>query len=199
MTERRSLADVGPEFDPAGNLPGVGGLWATVRLGSVRLAALVAAAVVALVLAPSSAFGGQPDLNRVRSATASFHSVHQAERAGWQRFLDCMDDGSSKGMGQHYVNMDLLGDNGALDVSRPEALVYDESSGFARLVAVEYVVPGAPTDPAPHLLGQTFTYNTALGVWKLHYWIWRDNPDGIFKDFSPSVPLCSGSSMSMHH
>jgi hypothetical protein len=37
-----------------------------------------------------------------------------------------------------------------------------------------------------------------LGVWKLHYWIWRANPDGIFKDYSSAVPLCSGA-MAMHH
>jgi hypothetical protein len=164
-----------------------------------RVVALGAAAVVGLVLVPSTgASGGQPDLNRVREATAGFHNVHLAQQAGWQRFLDCMDDGASKGMGQHYVNMDLLTDNGALDATRPEALVYDESSGKARLVAVEYVVPGAPTDPAPHLLGQTFTYLPSLGVWKLHYWIWRANPDGIYQDFSPMVPLCTGAG-SMHH
>jgi hypothetical protein len=164
-----------------------------------RVVALGAAAVVGLVLVPSAgASGGQPDLNLVRTGTAAFHDVHQAERAGWQRFLECMDDGVSKGMGQHYVNLDLLMDDGALDATRPEALVYDESSGRARLVAVEYVVPGAPTDPAPHLLGQTFTYLPSLGVWKLHYWTWRANPDGIFQDFSPMVPLCTGTA-AMHH
>ena len=160
-----------------------------------------AAAVAGLVLVPATlAQGGQPDLNTVRAATARFHDVAHTGHGGYTRFLDCMDDGVSKGMGQHYVNMALLSDNGALDVAKPEALVYDESSGTARLVAVEYVVPGAPTDPAPHLLGQTFTYLPSLGVWKLHYWVWRANPDGIFKDFSPNVPLCAaGTAMAMHH
>lgn len=159
-------------------------------------ALLLAAAGVAVPAA--AAQGSQPDLNTVRRATARFHSVANAETAGYTRFLDCMDDGVSRGMGQHYVRTDLLGDDGALDAATPEALVYDESSGAARLVAVEYVVPGAPTDPAPHLLGQAFTYLPSLGVWKLHYWIWRANPDGIFKDFSPAVPLCSGG-MAMTH
>jgi hypothetical protein len=159
-------------------------------------ALLLAAAGVAVPAA--AAQGSQPDLNAVRQATARFHSVPNAERAGYTRFLDCMDDGTSKGMGQHYVRMDLLGDDGALEATTPEALVYDESSGSPRLVAVEYVVPGSPTDPAPHLLGRTFTYLPSLGVWKLHYWIWRANSDGIFKDFSPAVPLCSGG-MAMHH
>jgi hypothetical protein len=159
---------------------------------------VVAAAVVGLAVVPAAmAQGGQPDLNRVRQATAQFHDLSHAMHAGYTKFLDCMDDGQSKGMGQHYVRSDLLADNGALDATTPEALVYDESSGTPRLVAVEYVVPGAPTDPPPHLLGQTFTYLDSLGVWKLHFWIWRDNPDGIFKDFSPAVPLCTGQSMSM--
>ena len=151
-----------------------------------------------LVVPAAMAQAGQPSLNAVRQATARFHSVPNAEKAGYTRFLDCMDDGMSKGMGQHYVRTDLLADNGALAATTPEALVYDESSGSPRLVAVEYVVPGAPTDPAPHLLGQTFTYLPSLGVWKLHYWIWRANPDGVFKDFSPAVPLCSGA-MAMTH
>jgi hypothetical protein len=181
------------------------------RLLTQRGFAVVAAAVVALAVAPAAVaqgtagfggFGGsghgtQVDVARVRAATAPFHVLHLALHAGYTKFLDCMDDGVSRGMGQHYVNTALLADNGALDKNHPEALVYDVSSGTPRLVAVEYVVPGAPTDPAPHLLGQTFTYNAELGVWKLHFWIWRANPDGIFKDFSPRVPLCSGPSMSM--
>ena len=163
----------------------------------VAALAAVSAMVAAGLVSATAASGDQPDLNAVRQATARYHDVAHTGHGGYVRFLDCMDDTVSKGMGQHYVNMALLGDNGALDATKPEALVYDESSGKARLVAVEYVVPGAPTDPAPHLLGQTFTYLPSLGVWKLHYWIWRDNPDGIFKDFSPSVPLCSGGAMAM--
>ena len=168
---------------------------------AVTAGAVVAGAVVVGTLATAgAASGGQPDLNRVRAATAAYHDVAHVGHGGYTKFLDCMDDGGSKGMGQHYVNMTLLGDSGALDVAKPEALVYDVSGGKSRLVAVEYVVPGAKSDPAPHLLNQTFTYNTELGVWKLHYWIWRTNPDGIFKDYSPSVPLCApGTAMAMHH
>jgi hypothetical protein len=171
------------------------------RVSAKMLAAAAGVlAVAGLSLAGSgSAQGSQPDLNRVRQATAAFHELHHAEHAGYTRFLDCMDDGHGKGMGQHYVDTSLLLDGGALDATRPEALVYDESSGKARLVAVEYVVPGVPTDPAPHLLGQPFTYNTELGVWKLHYWVWRANPDGVFADFSPAVPACAGGGRVMQH
>ena len=159
---------------------------------AVRAVALGAAAVVALTVVPSSvATADRSPVARVRDATRAFHDVSRAEAAGYVRFLDCMDDGVSKGMGQHYVKPSLLQDDGALKATQPEALVYDESSGKARLVAVEYVVPGAPTDPAPHLLGRRFTYLPSLGVWKLHFWIWRDNPDGIFKDFNPRVPMCT--------
>lgn len=162
------------------------------RATAVRRSLLAAAALAGLVAVPAAmAQGNQPDLNAVREATARFHDVGQAENAGYARFLDCFDDGHGDGMGQHYVNMTLLADGGAVDARHPEALVYDTSSGRTRLVAVEYVVPGAPTDRPPHLLGRDFTYLPSLGVWKLHYWIWRANPDGLFADYNPDVPACA--------
>lgn len=157
--------------------------------------------LIALLVAPATiANAHQAPSNQVRLATARFHSIQLAERVGYTKFLDCMDDGVSKGMGQHYVNSALLMDDGVLDPRRPEAMVYDVSGRHPRLVAVEYIVPGPPDMTPPRLLEQTFTYLPSLGVWKLHYWIWRANPDGIFKDFSPSVPLCAGETgLAMHH
>ena len=113
-----------------------------------------------------------------------------------------MDDGVSKGMGQHYVNMALLGDAGgprrgqarrrSSTTSRAARRGSSRSSTSCR---------ARRRTRRRRLLGQTFTYQPMLGVWKLHYWIWRANPDGIFKDFSPKRPALRrrAAGMSMHH
>jgi hypothetical protein len=55
-----------------------------------------------------------------------------------------------------------------------------------RLVGVEYIVPLAFDEPAP-LFGQHFHANEGAGVWALHLWNWRHNPDGAFADWNPKV------------
>ena len=52
------------------------------------------------------------------------------------------------------------------------------------------IVPGPADMTPPHLLGRDFTYLSALGVWKLHAWIFRPNPAGMFADYNPSVRQC---------
>lgn len=128
-------------------------------------------------------------LGDVRRATARFHSVRQAERLGYEAFLDCFDSDAG-GMGQHYVNLTLL--DGNVDARRPEAMVYEVTDRGLDLVAVEYIVPGDLVDPAnpPTLFGQDFHLNAALGVWVLHAWVWRTNPSGVFADYNPLVAPC---------
>jgi len=63
------------------------------------------------------------------------------------------------GMGQHYVDLAALDD--IVDPLRPEAMVYEvkvnENRGEKlQLVAVEWVVPGLPTDEPPELFGEHF-------------------------------------------
>ena len=78
-----------------------------------------------------------------------------------------------------------------LDPSAPAALVFEpHKDGRYQLVAVEYVVPGPPDMRAPHLLNHDFTYLSSLGVWKLHAWIFRPNPAGMFADYNPNVRQC---------
>ena len=66
-----------------------------------------------------------------------------------------------------------------------------------RLVGMEYIVPldawkaahhdlGDPND-VPQLLGQKFTRHPVLPIFKLHLWLWRDNPSGTFADWNPKV------------
>ena len=83
------------------------------------------------------------------------------------------------------------GSLGHVTVAEPEALIFEGAPGEDReLVAVEYVVPFAavPDDqPAPTLFGEAFRKNQAFGLWTLHVWAWKDNPDGTFADWNPRV------------
>lgn len=147
---------------------------------------LAAIAAIAIVAIP--ALAGQSDLSQVRAATARYHSVTQGEMAGYAEFLDCFDSADG-GMGQHYVDQSII-DDGVADPLRPEALVYEVDGSNLHLVGVEWVEVGAATDTAPVLFGEEYHYNENLGVWALHAWIWKDNPDGTFADFNPEVGAC---------
>lgn len=153
---------------------------------------LVAAALAAL---PGSAGAdGEPTLADVRDATVRFHSLAQADRAGYNLDpLPCFPN-----MGDHLINGTLLGDGGELHAEHPEALVYEVTDqGNWKLVAVEYVVlftdvPDTPENRAnpPSVLGQDLTPSTELGLWKLHAWIFESNPTSVFADFNPETAGC---------
>lgn len=157
---------------------------------------IVLTLAVALLLGLSVPAGARqlpttgPSLDRVRPATAAFHSILQVERAGYAEFLPCFDSPEG-GMGQHYVNFELLADP-AVDPLRPEAMVYELRGDRPFLVGVEYIVPGDAVDPEnpPELFGEEFHLNAALGVWVLHAWVWRENPSGVFADYNPNVGAC---------
>lgn len=136
-------------------------------------------------------------LSQVRAATAKFRDVEVAEEAGYGKFLDCFLDNEIGGMGQHYVNGDLVGDD-VLDPTQPEALVYEPTAdGNLILVAFEYLVFADVWDPenagreAPVLFDQEFHLKTNIPdtppVWTLHLWLWTHNPQGIFADYNPIV------------
>ena len=142
-----------------------------------------------------------PEVSRmvadVRQATAGFRDFSGIEKDGYGKFLDCFTNNQVGGMGQHYVNGDLVGDD-ALDPMKPEALVYEpDAKGNMNLVAFEYLVFASKWDPnntgrpAPTLLGQTMHLKTNIPdtppVWTLHLWLWTDNPNGLFADFNPIV------------
>ena len=163
-----------------------------------REAARAALGLTATALVAAFAWAGTAQahsdhtLDDVRKVTAKFHSTDQARAAGYvDPGLPCFDDSASnKGMGFHLVNPDLINDHAHLDAKRPEALVYEEHQGGLKLVAVEYLVPMSDVSERPSFLGQRMIANDALGLWTLHAWIWRDNPDGLFQSYNANVPLC---------
>lgn len=151
-------------------------------------APLVAAAAIA---APADTL-----VSTVRQSTAVFDNVNEAHSAGYGLFHGCVSGPQEGAMGVHLVNGDLVGD-GALDATRPEALLYEEKNGQMRLVAVEYVVIAeawhATNEAPPVLMGQLFNYVGApnrYGIpafYELHVWAWKHNPNGVFADWNPAV------------
>jgi hypothetical protein len=142
-----------------------------------------------------------PDVSRliadVRHDTAGFRDFESVEEAGYGKFLDCFTNDDVGGMGQHYVNGDLVGDD-VLDPMTPEALVYEPTEdGEMILVAFEYLVfadqwdPENTGRPAPVLFDQEMHLKTNIPdtppVWALHLWLWTENPDGLFADYNPIV------------
>jgi hypothetical protein len=132
----------------------------------------------------------------VRQNTVEFQDVAAAEEAGYGLLHGCAASPNGGAMGVHYANGDLVGD-GELDVLTPEVLVYEQSYGELRLVAVEYVVFAEQwhenNEAPPVLMGQLFNYNTApnrYGIpafYELHVWAGKHNPDGMFADWNPNV------------
>lgn len=166
---------------------------------------MIAATAIALgilMAMPSVFAGGQSGLAAARQGTARFHDVRQAEGAGYgstlgtveEPALGCFENPGVGGMGVHYVNGGLLGDGGALDPARPEALVYEmRPNGKLKLVGLEYIVLDADVPDKMHppmLFGQHLHFNDAVGLWVLHAWVWAPNPLGMFEDWNPRVGMC---------
>ena len=147
-------------------------------------------------------------IEALRTLTARWHDRKQAEAAGYTVDVGCSDErteglsvADARGMGYHTLNPALLDDRTAL--LEPELLVYasDNATGQLRLAAFDYFIPGslypAPDQPGypgqPPILEGTdlpLTWNDAHGGWIIHSWPWMRNPDGMFQNFNPRVPLC---------
>jgi hypothetical protein len=164
----------------------------------------MAFALLALIIAgtASIAVGGVDDrLERAREATRQFRNLDVALGAGYGEFYVCTDNEGVGGMGQHYVNGDLVADP-RLRVRKPEVLVYEpRANGTQRLVAVEYVVFQADWDAIhdkpPKLFGRTLALipeGNRYGLpafYEIHVWLYKHNPLGRFNDWNPRVS-CRG-------
>lgn len=132
------------------------------------------------------------DLATLKRALAAFHDIDKAMAAGWDtQVTPCLTLAGVGGQGFHYGNTDLI--DGAITPLQPELLLYEPRGNSLHLTGVEYIIPfTAWTDTSPPALyGETFHRNEALGLWVLHVWLWKPNPDGIFADWNPNVS-CPG-------
>jgi hypothetical protein len=136
---------------------------------------------------------------RVREATAIYRDVNQAIAAGYAQFGGCVSGPEVGAMGVHFVKGALV--DATLDASQPEALIYELKNGVARLVGVEYITPAPAWDAShegpPVLNGQHLQFvgtpnrYRLPGLYELHVWAWRANPNGTFVDWNPRVS-CDG-------
>jgi hypothetical protein len=136
-------------------------------------------------------------LVELRRVTAKFHDFERAKADGYEvEVTPCWAHATAGAMGYHYGNLERFDANVAL--LEPEVLMYEpQAGGHMRLVGMEYIVPldaweeaghdlNDPED-VPELLGQQYTRHSFLPIFKLHIWLWRNNPQGTYADWNPKV------------
>ncbi len=174
------------------------------RRPKTRLTRSIVIAVALLVpMATAAASSGQDDLAQVRSLTARYHDVQTAIEAGYELgyvngsgvriITGCIAHPTDGAMGYHYFNKGFI-DDLVVDVEKPEGLVYEPGpNGRLKLVAVEYIVPGAGSNPPgvsepPSVLGREMHILVpAVGWYIQHFWVWDHNPSGIESDWNPEI------------
>jgi hypothetical protein len=142
------------------------------------------------------------DLAAVRFVSSRFASVNQAIAEGYVLFYKCTEQPGVGTMGQHFVNLDYVGDP-SINPLRPEVLVYEpKRNGGYELAAVEYVTIAADWhaafgDGTPTVLGQDMLFRAAGNRYGLpdfyerHAWLFKFNPSGTFEDWNPRMS-CRG-------
>ncbi len=133
----------------------------------------------------------------VRESTERFLNMQEALAEGYAPQFGCVSGSDFGAMGVHLVNGALVADP-AIDVRHPELLVYEPmSNGQMRLVAADYLVIAdawnAHNPAPPQLMGQAFHLFEApnrFGLpafYTLHVWAWKDNPNGMYVNWNPTV------------
>lgn len=146
------------------------------------------AAVMPLQNATASAINIERAIAMLRRATARYQNQNVALADGFVLLHPCEVRPGEGAVGAVYVNLARL--DGRFDLDRPEALIYEESANApAKLVGAEFAIPYAawPNSEPPVFLGQSFQTEDEFGVFALHAWIWRANPNGMFAEAHPGI------------
>ena len=127
----------------------------------------------------------------LRRVTARYHNLNAALEDGFVFLHGCEVRPGEGGVGALYVHFERLLD-GVLDPGSPDALVYEPARNGRerpRLVAAELAIPYGlwKGDGPPRFLGAEFQREDEFGVYGLHVWIWRHNPEGMFAEGNPRV------------
>lgn len=141
----------------------------------------------------------------VRQATEKYRHVTSIAGPGdgYALTFGCVSGGEAGAMGLHYVNLNKVGDGGTFSVDDPEIILFEPTpDGGIHITGADYLVMAADWDPKhpndpPQLFGQLFHYfgepnRFALkAFYTLHVWAWKDNPNGTFTNWNPTVS-CDG-------
>jgi hypothetical protein len=173
----------------------------------------LAAAHEGMFMGVGSSAKSQAQYAQLRQWLAPLHNPAKAAAAGYSALFGCIDETTvgvdasvARGMGYHVTagDRDIVGD-GVISVTEPEFLVYapaendaelapEDRLAAARLVAVEYLVPGTTNDqnhqPAD-ILGSSFVWVDRFQGWARHVWVSGHNPDGINENWNTAVRLCT--------
>ena len=133
----------------------------------------------------------------VRDATERFKDVRAAMAEGYALQFGCVSGSDSGAMGLHYVNGTLVS-SGVLDPTRPQIVIYEAMpDGSLKLIGADFLVIAdswnATHSGPPELMGQLFHLFDApnrFGLpafYTLHVWAWKDNPNGAFVNWHPTV------------
>lgn len=135
----------------------------------------------------------------VRAATERFKDPRVAQSEGYGLLFGCVSNDTAGAMGMHLVNPSLVFDGGQLDVTHPEIILYEPlPDGNLSITGADYLVLAQDWDAAhpgnpPQLMGQLFHYFASpnrFGLppfYTLHVWAWKDNPNGTFTNWNPTV------------
>jgi hypothetical protein len=125
----------------------------------------------------------------LQRVTARYHNLQAALDDDFVLLHPCEARGDEGPVGTVYINIARLMD-GVIDPESPDALIYEPAAnGALRLVGVEFAIPQAMWTGAqlPTFLGATFQNEDEFGVYALHAWVWRNNPEGLFAETNPRV------------
>jgi hypothetical protein len=124
------------------------------------------------------------ELQDARQATERYKDINNAFADGYIDINVVMPN-----MGYHFEKPSLA--DSVFDPKHPELLVYNKTvDGSFKLVAIEYAIPLDKSANAPKGFAgskDVWDHNTGFGLWLLHAWVWKFNPDGVFNPTNPDV------------
>ena len=116
-------------------------------------------------------------LNIARHAVCKYRRLEAALAAGYvDSGLPCIP-----GQGYHYIKSALVG---TTDIREPSVLMY---TADGELNGPEWIAPESAFPTPPSIFGQSLHSEDELGLWILHVWVWKLNPNGVFDDVNPQV------------
>jgi hypothetical protein len=136
-----------------------------------------------------SAEGENQVIATLRRATAHYRDLDVALDDGFVLLHECENRPGEGPVGTVYVHLGRLLD-GLIDPEQPDALIYEpRRNKHPKLVGVEFAIPyDLWTEPQPpQFLGVSFQPEDEFGVFALHAWVWRKNPNGLFAETNPRV------------